>query len=224
MTTLTNEQKDVIVGSLLGDGNLSTGTDGRTWRYRALQQKRDLPYLEYKYQVLKEFCAFKSTAFEPGIICNQTYDERTKRTYERCYFNTKVNDCFKHYGNIFYTKDVKTNNFVKDVPKNIQQMLTPRALAIMYQDDGALKWLGHSNAMRICTESFSDEGNERLVEAIKNNFNVFVKLEARRNRGVLIGQRISIPERSSKAFVEIIKPYLIDCMKYKVSDGNYGHL
>ncbi len=65
---------------------------------------------------------------------------------------------FLYYADLFYTYNPKTNLFIKDVPNNITKYLTPRAIAYWYMDDGALKWLGRSNAMRICTESFSEHG------------------------------------------------------------------
>ena len=52
MTTLTTQQKDLIFGTLLGDGNLQTANNGRTWRYRAIQKKEHKNYLFHKYQVL----------------------------------------------------------------------------------------------------------------------------------------------------------------------------
>lgn len=214
---LTLEQKDVIVGSLLGDGNLQTETQGRSWRYRALQQAKHKDYLDYKYNVLKNLC-------KTGPIYSEVEDERTGKLAKRYYFNTQVHDCLRHYGNIFYTYDANSNRFVKDVPKTIEQVLSPRALAIMYQDDGALKWKGHSNAMRICTESFTLDGLNRFKSAIKSLYGIEVSLTPKKKDGVVVGHRVYIPETSSAAFVGLIKPYLVDCMQYKVSDGNYGSL
>jgi recombination protein RecA len=216
---LTQEQKDVIVGSLLGDGNLQTETQGRTWRYRALQHDKHLEYLEYKYNVLKDLCS-------TGIIHSKILDDRTGKVYKRNYFNTQVHECLRHYGNIFYTYDTNLNKFVKDVPKTIAQVLTPRALAIMYQDDGALKqrWKGRSNAMRICTESFTLDGLNRFKSTMKDLYGINITLTAKKKDSLIVGYRVSIPEASSAAFVSLIKPYLIDCMKYKVTDGNKGSL
>jgi hypothetical protein len=53
---LTNQQRDLIIGTLLGDGNLQTETQGRTWRYRALQKAEHQPYLDHKYTILKDYC------------------------------------------------------------------------------------------------------------------------------------------------------------------------
>lgn len=215
---LTQEQKDLIVGSLLGDGNMQTFTKGRTWRYRASHEVDHLPYLEYKYKLLQGLCS-------TGIIPDETKaDKRTGKKYKRNYFNTRVESCLKHYANLFYTYDPNTDSFVKDVPKNIAKMLTPRAVAIFYQDDGALKWRGHSNAMRLCTESFSLEGNKRLQAALLDLYGIKTTLGPRKNKGVLVGYRISIPEASAAAFTKLISPYLVDCMKYRVSDGKRGDL
>lgn len=36
--TLITIQREMIAGTLLGDGNLQTGSNGKTWRYRAVQK------------------------------------------------------------------------------------------------------------------------------------------------------------------------------------------
>ena len=214
---LLEQQKDLLIGTLLGDGNLQTETSGRTWRYRALHKAEHKEYLFHKYSVLQPLC--KSPPIYAAIV-----DSRTNKLCQRWYFNTTVNDSLRHYGNLFYSFDPKTNTFVKNVPKNIELFLTPRAIAYWYMDDGSLKWLGKSNAMRICTESFSKEGLFRLQTALKNRFNLETSLVKKTNEGVLVGYRIAINEQNSSNFREIIRPYLVECMKYKVSDGNKSHL
>jgi hypothetical protein len=215
---LTNLQKDLIFGSLLGDGNLQTFSQGRTWRYRALQKADHKDYLFHKYEILEPLCG-------SAPHFSNTFDPRTGSTAERWAFNTLVQPCLKFYADMFYTYDQTKQTWVKDVPLNVEKNLTPRALAYFYMDDGGLKWLNHSNAMRICTESFSLVGVERIQKVLKSKYDIQTShtRETRRD-GTLIGYRISIPERSSSAFRNLIEPYLVDCMRYKVSDGNRGHL
>lgn len=210
-------QKDLIFGSLLGDGSLQTENGGRTWRYRALQKAEHKDYLYHKYEILKDFCS------SPPSV-SQTYDPRTGKTSERYSFNTTQLSSLKFYGDMFYKYDATINKWVKDVPLKVEKFLTPTALAYLYMDDGALKWLGHSNAMRICTESFSEEGVRRIQKALNNSYQVKTTLTPKKLKDGSTGYRISIPEKSSAAFRELIKSYLVDCMKYKVSDGNKGHL
>lgn len=214
---LTQEQKDLLVGTLLGDGNLQTETRGRTWRYRALHTEKDVQYLQHKYKILETFC-------QTPPRLSSVDDTRTDKTYKRWYFNTTVQGSFRYYGNLFYTEDLSSNRMIKDVPLNIAQLLTPRAVAYWYMDDGSLNWLGHSNAMRICTESFSKDGVERLQKTLKTLYNINTQLTRKTSNQKLVGYRLAINERNSSAFRELIRPYLVDPMGYKVSNGNRGHL
>lgn len=217
--TLTKDQRDLVFGTLLGDGNLQTETAGRTWRYRALQKKAHEPYLDHKYMVLSSHCT-------TGPIYGEVFDERTGQIYQRMYFNTVVHTDFLVFGNMFYVYDKKLRKMVKRIPPTqvLQRFLTARAVAYMYMDDGALKWLNNSNAMRICTESFPKDDVTRLREVLFKKHKIVTTQSQKTRDGVYVGDRISIPEKSSTAFRELIQPYLVDCMKYKVSNGNKGHL
>lgn len=215
--TLTQEQKDLVVGTLLGDGNLQTLTKGRTWRYRALHKEEHKEYLQHKYKILENFC-------QTPPVYHQVLDNRTHKFYKRWYFNTTVQNSLRYYGNLFYSYDSKTNQMVKHVPLNINQLLTPRAVAYWYMDDGSIKWLGNSNAMLICTESFTVDDVNRLKKTLKNLYDIDTQLTRKTNKNVFVGYRLAINEKNSGKFRELICPYLIDCMRYKVSDGNKGHL
>jgi len=226
---LNQEQKDLLIGTLLGDGNLQSNTKGQTWRYRALHKAKHKEYLDHKYSVLETLCSsppsFQKIFDDRTPISSQARNKaKAQKNYERWFFNTRLDDCFRHYGNLFYTLDQKTNLMIKDVPKTIELFLTPKAIAYWYMDDGALKWKGKSNAMRICTESFSEEGVNRLQNALKNRYGIETTKVTKTNNNVFVGYRIGINEANSTKFRELIQPYLIDCMKYKVSDGNKGQL
>nr|ALO21700.1 putative LAGLIDADG homing endonuclease [Stephanosphaera pluvialis] len=217
MTTLSQLQKDCIFGTLLGDGNLQTENQGRTWRYRAIHKNQHKSYLLHKYEILKPLCS------SPPAY-GEVFDTRTEKTYKRNYFNTTQQSSLKFFGDMFYSYDQKVGKWVKDVPLNVEKFLTPAALAYFYMDDGALKWLNNSNAMRICTESFSHHGVKRLQKALIKNYKVDTTLTKKTLKDGTFGYRIAIPEKSSTAFRDIINSHLVDCMKYKVSDGNKGHL
>lgn len=214
---MLQQQKDLIFGTLLGDGNLQTENGGRTWRYRALHKLEHKDYLFHKYEILELLCS-------SAPIYEEVLDTRTNNRYKRYYFNTKQNASLNFFANLFYKYDSVKDKWVKDVPLKVEKFLTPAALAYFYMDDGALKWQGHSNAMRICTESFTLEGVTRIQKALNNLYNVETTLTKKVLKDGSIGYRIAIPESSSPKFREVIKPYLVDCMKYKVSDGNKNHL
>jgi len=204
---LNEIQKDLIVGTLLGDGNLQTN-NGQTWRYRSLHKSLHLPYIEHKYSILKEFCT-------SDIAYSEIVDFRTNNTYKRYYFNTIFSDVFRFYGQHFYTK--QGDFWVKRVPKDVKKYLTPRALAYWYMDDGALKWKGKSNGVRFCTDSFKKHEVELLGEALSINFQL--KVTYQKKDDIL---RIATSESSYFFLREAILDYLLPCMYYKFPDGKKG--
>lgn len=216
---LTQLQKDLIFGSLLGDGNLQTNSNGKTWRYRAIQKSQHKEYLFHKYEILKNLCGDETVPKESKIL-----DERTGNLIKRWSFNTLTNSSLKFFGNMFYTYDLTKQKWIKKIPVKLDAFLNPRALAYFYMDDGALKWFGHSNAMRICTDNFNKEDINRLQNSLKKLYNIDTGLTKKKLKNQETSFRIYIPEKSSYSFRKLIEPYLVKCMKYKVSDGNYGHL
>lgn len=215
---LTQPQIDLIIGTLLGDGNLQTYTNGLTWRYRALHAREHEEYLNHKYDVLRNLIS------QPEPTPGDVYDERTGQTYFRNYFNTTVHPAFKVIADAFYKFDSNSNKWVKVIPSNIIEFLTPNALAYFHQDDGCLKWKGHSNAMRICTENFTLQEVQLLQACIYQLYNIQTSLNKKTLSDGTVGYRIYIPEGSSTAYRKVIEPYLIKCMCYKVSNGSYGTL
>lgn len=47
--------KEILFGTLLGDGRLQTYTGGRTWRVRFLQSSKNKDYLFHLYDVFKRY-------------------------------------------------------------------------------------------------------------------------------------------------------------------------
>ncbi len=209
---LNDLQKDLLFGTLLGDGNLSTGNNGRTWRYRAIHSDKQKYYLFHKFEILEPLCNTPPAASE---------DDRKNVRYS---FNTRVDSCFNYYGNMFYQAipDIESGkvSFKKVMPKNshLNDNLSPRALAYLHMDDGSLKWFGHSNAMRISLEAFCREDLERFKNVLMTKYNIKVGIERKNRSSDLF--RIFISEKSSAAYRDLIKDFLVDSLKYKVSDGH----
>lgn len=206
---LTQLQKDLVIGTLLGDGNCQTQSAGNTWRYRAVHKLAHEAYLFHKYEILKEFCQ------TPPALSVIT-DSRTNKQYSRYTFQTVTADDFRFYGQLFY-KPQSDKSWKKIVPPNIGTFLTPRALAYWYMDDGAIKWRGKSNAVRICTDSFSIDEINNLKTVLENNFSLKVSLQKKDDI-----QRLCILEESYPTLKELIASYLIPSMYYKFPDGNKG--
>ena len=60
----------------------------------------------------------------------------------------------------------------KRVAHNIEELLTPRAVAYWFMDDGTSYRSGRHRAYRFSTHSFPFSDQERLVQALRYNFGI----------------------------------------------------
>lgn len=205
---LTQIQKDLIVGTILGNGNLQT-FNGQTWRYKAIHKAAHESYIFHKYNILKEYCNT-----EPKY--SSFIDPQTKSLYSRFTFQTLVINDLRYYGKLFYEQDTNLS-WKKKIPKNIASLLTAQSLAYWYMDDGALKWRGKSNAVRLCTDSFSPSEIILLKKTLEEKFLLKISIQKKDNI-----QRLSILDESYAKLKDLILPYLIPSMYYKFPDGKKG--
>lgn len=208
-TQLTSEQIDLLNGTLLGDGNLSTASGGKTWRYRAVQSNDQKDYLLKKQSILANLCG-STPPFSMDAV-----DKRTNLVYPRMGFNTLTSELLLPFGKAFYTLNPCTNKFEKRVPLDLFDRLNARTLAWLYGDDGALKWRGHSNATRLCVEGFTKTEVLFMIETINAKFNLSCKPEKKRD-----SYNIYFPEKSYSLLKELIGPHLHPDLYYRFPDGN----
>lgn len=226
----TQQQIDLIVGTLLGDGNLSPSVskpNAKGWRYRVLHKVDHQPYVEHKYEIIKDYC-------ETGPKFSITTDSRNNKKSRKMYFNTLTHPSFLFFANMFYGWDPgvgKAGLWVKKVPVDIERFLTPAAIAYWYMDDGSVKSLGKSNGMRISTQNFTLDDVNRLRAVLLKRHKIdtsktkrSIQNPVRGSSGSIDRYLIGINENESAAFRDLIRPYLIPCMAYKVTDGQKGHL
>lgn len=192
---LTKRQKEILVGLILGDGCLEK--NGKNVRLRVehgLKQKKYLMWL---------FGEFKNISQEPRIVSSK--HAKNGKSYERLHFSTLSLECLNIYHSLFY-KDKQ-----KVIPDNIEKLLkSPLSLAIWFMDDGYKR--NDCNALRISSDSFSKKDQLKLVKCLENHFYVKSKLHKKGNKW-----NIYIPERYARVFCDLVDPYIISSMKYKVS-------
>ena len=99
----------------------------------------------------------------------------------------------------------------KRVPENIHYLLTARALAYWLMDDGHSDQNGRRRAYRFSTHSFPLKDQEILVQALKDNFDIYSKalfLDAT--------YRLYIRSKSAQLFINLVHPYIHPCFAYKI--------
>lgn len=185
--SLTQFQRSVIIGSILGDGYLRI-VPGRKNAFLEINHSiKQKEYVDWKYSVLKSIC----------ISLPRSRKGKGKKVAYR--FWTKQHPELTEIYQLFY------RNGKKIIPKNI--VLDPVVLTVWYMDDGS--------KCRDCdiylnTQQFSRRDQEFLILSLKK-----MKLETRMNKDKdylrLRFLKSSIPNLKS-----IVEKMIIPSMKYKI--------
>jgi len=203
-------QKDAIVGGLLGDGSLQY--NGKSLPYYKFDQKASRKeYVDLIYSIFDEYVG---TPPKPRIK-NGRIDSYSFRTYRLIGLD--------FYAKQFYTQN-SLGNREKIVPNLIHRWLNPQSLAFWFMDDGSKD---HGGGYRLHTEGFSRPNILKLQKAIGSIFNLQSNLQKGNLKLVKEPNQskqqiyensffLYIPVSDSQRFHDIIEPYMIDCMKYKL--------
>jgi len=114
--------------------------------------------------------------------------------------------CLNEYHSLFYKEQKKV------IPLNIQDLLTARGLAHLIMGDGFL----YQGIVMLCTESFTKEEQELLINALHENFGIKATLNKRINSSGVQSYRIRISKKSMDKLTVLVKPYFIPEMLYKL--------
>lgn len=193
--SLSKRQRELLVGTLLGDGHLETQTRGNTYRLRVEHSEKQKEYLFWLYYEFKEW-----VLQEP---------KRKVRTDGRVSYEmvTVSHSAFRFYAHQFYVDGKKV------IPKLFSKMLTPLGIAIWYMDDGSLKSSRHTT-FNIHTLGYSHSDLERVCDVFQNSFGIIASLH--RQKGV--AWRVYIKSESSALFASLVYPTMqkIPSMLYKL--------
>ena len=127
---------------------------------------------------------------------------------------------FKELGDLFIKKSSLTKSgYIKSIPDNlVRNYLTPRGLAYWYMDDGNRCYYKGSRSKTdmncvINTQGFKEEEVIKLINEINLKINLELTLAFNKKNPI-----INIPNRNYDEFYELVQPYIIDQMKYKLPD------
>jgi hypothetical protein len=199
--SLTKEQREIIIGLMLGDGCLETQNNGRTYRLKIEQTLSHKDYVDWLYEKLKNL-----VLTEPR--------ERTKRIEEKTYQNYGFQTISCGNLNFFAKQFYDKNSRNKKIPKIIGKLLTSLALAVWFMDDGQIKSKKH-RALLINSQCFSKKDLSLLQNALKNKFSIETTLKREKT-----GYRIYFLSKTISNFLAIIKPYILSSMEYKLGRIN----
>jgi hypothetical protein len=201
---LTEAHQEILVGLLLGDGCLETQNGGRTYRLKIEQSARHEAYVRHIHKLFSEWVLTPprrrlSRASNGTITINWA-------------FQTVSHEAFEPFGLQFY------GGGRKKVPELIAGWLTPRGFAYWYMDDGSVK-SAESKGVVLNTQAYTAADVERLIEVLRSRFGLQAKIREQSD-----GPQIYVAGRSYERLSELIEPFLLEEMRYKVPHARRTHL
>lgn len=192
----TLEQKDFLIGTLLGDGGVYPhGRKNKSYRFSVghCEEQKDL--LLWKKIMLGNFVN----------VIQKNIDKRNNSIMYA--FNTVVHHEFKFYRDLFYEGNIKV------IKENlINYFKSPLSLAVWIMDDG---YLNKNVNLRFHTEGFTYKEHEILQNVLRINFDIRSKI-CKYNRNDKEYNYLSLNKENTIKTSNIVNPYIQECMKYKL--------
>ena len=191
---LTTEEKEYLVGTLLGDASLYT-TIYNKYTGKIEHSIKQKEYVFYKREKLGRLLTSKNCNSERLVKKRKEHHSDITKSISLIF---KSNSELKYFYDLFYSSGKK------DIKSDVLQYVTPKALAFWYMDDG-------SCARSMCilsTQSFSKNGVEILVKHLVDNYGI----TCHRNNS----NEIYISIKTRQKFFDLIKPYIHWSMQYKL--------
>ena len=198
---LSDQQFQVVLGSLMGDGNLSPNRNGRNGvRFRMGHGAKQVDYLQWK----------------TDLMGNIGHSVRENAMGARFVDFTPLPE-LAEVQRAVYLGDGK--KFLSD---DYLKALTPLALAIWYMDDGSFtvrskglqqRTEGGSGRIEICVEAMTEGSRQRLCDYLRDTHGLDVRL---RQAGAADKAVLMFSTAASAQFQEMVAPYMAPSMEYKL--------
>lgn len=157
---LTQQQSNLMIGSLLGDGHLRKRKETWNATMRIERCQKDLDYLKWAAEICNDIIT------PAGISLSERFDQRTKKIYYSCNFETRALIAL----NEFHTKWYQ--NRIKVIPNDLK--LNSEIIAIWVCDDGMLNTNKSSSnrfQLSLATNSFSKDEVHFLCQLLNERYN-----------------------------------------------------
>ena len=196
----------MLVGKALGDAGLILGKGGGI----GFKIEHALAAKDY---VLHQWAIQNKAGFvfkEPFLTSR--YDTRYNKQNNSVHFSTGIQREFMEFSTFILSQ----NPFVRGLPINIEDLLTPIALAFWIMDDGqapsiSKKYNKVYQGLTLCTDSYSAEQVRVQQQALINRYKFKVNLNKKNDNLRLYIGRSSIP-----ALRELVLEHMIESQKYKL--------
>jgi len=156
--------------------------------------------------------AFISSKYEPTPWPNPKLTGKKATQY---WFSTKSLPSIYNLHKYWYKKI--DNKYIKILPSNIEELLTPISLADWIMDDGYFT----EDSVKICTDNFTKDEVSKLINILNIKFDIKATVNKRINPNKKVMWRIIISILSMKKLILLVSPNFIPEMLYKLGIKSY---
>ena len=199
----SSELKGYLTGLIFGDGHIDKGVTNRAFSIKTINQdfaekiKKDLNSCSpFDVKIV-----YHPECYRNGCNHKENWEVRIKA---HPYFAKKYHHFYDDYRHRIASKESLS-------------WLNAQGLANWYMSDGYICLVGkqkeeiRSRRIDICTDRYSKETIMSMIDMLKNRFNLDCSLIKRNER-----YRIRIKSTSYQDFINLIYPYMVPSMLYKL--------
>jgi hypothetical protein len=208
---VTSIQKEFILGSLLGDSSVTR--KNLNYRMAINHGWKQEEYIKHKKEILGDLSQSNiiktfSKGHNHKIWIKGQFVDKFIKDYHGFILSSKVHPYFTELREKLYPNDKKT------ISKWWLDQITERSLAYWVMDDGGANHSDNSYTMQISTYCYTYDEHLLLKDFLKSKFDIDINLQTVKNRGY--GYTIRLNTENSKKLRDLIKPFIIPSMMYKV--------
>lgn len=202
----SSELRGFLTGLILGDGFIDKGVHKRSFSIKSIDKN---------FIIYISDCLDKITNFKWFIRHKDAYINNNCIHKEYWEFIIKAHPYFNKIYHYFYNDFRHRKIYAKTL-----HWLTPRGLANWYMSDGYICLVGKTKGIikyrrvDICTDRYFKEDVILMSKILQSKFNIASSLIKRNNV-----YRIRIKRESYEPFFNLISPYMIPSMYYKMCLG-----
>jgi len=196
--SLSQRQRELVFGSLLGDGCVRYFTEGSMYpRLSEAHGPKQKGYIEWKAQELKPFICVFPKPYKSNSPSGIAYDMKSFPHPD-----------FAEFREMFYAGGGKR------VPLDLF-LLTPFAIAVWFCDDGSNSYHTYSVAASFATNAFTFAGCERLAAFLRDSYSIKVSVGTKRTKKWGDYPELRVTSAGTLRLHRLIDPHIPDVMAYK---------
>lgn len=200
---LNDDQRDLVMALLLGDGGLSYNRSKKGTRIRLGHGTKQSEYLLWKAGLLAGLPYSSHVTDRASFIDFKAIPE----------LNSMREEVYSKSGKVF------SEDFI--------ERMSPMHWAIWYMDDGSLsvrskgaqkRTKGGSGRIEVCVDAMSHDTQARILKALNGmGINATLRTGGSRGQNIIVFDR-----KATDEFLKMVAPYIHESMEYKLLPGMRG--